>query len=81
MTDGKADELIAVLTRIAVALEAPVAPAPTGDDKQPPQRPDGIDDCAHVEKMRVYFMAADEWECSLAKGGCGYRSPALVAGG
>ena len=63
------------LERIADALEGPPAPvAPTVNEPVP-----GI--CLHPEKNRVAFGADDEWECSRLKGGCGFRSPALVAVG
>lgn len=68
MNTEQATLMLGLLERIAVALEAPaVAP-------DPPQVDAG---CPHPEKARVTFGLADEWECRS----CGYRSPALVAGG
>lgn len=57
--------MLAVLTRIAIALEAPAA--------APVAAPVG---CQHPERYRVTF-GLDEFECRA----CGYRSPELVARG
>lgn len=70
MTDAKADELIAVLTRIADALEAPPMQAA-------PARP-APGECDHPASARVRLGDINEWECSEFRGGCGYRSPALT---
>lgn len=62
--------------RIAAALEQP-APRPA-------EQPVG---CQHPMKARVNFGPGadaglgDEWECAVVRGGCGYRTPALVANG
>ena len=77
MTEATALRIADALDRIATALEPPVAePAPT---------PDQVGVCLHPEKSRVNFgsmgLADGEWECARAKGGCGFRSPALVACG
>lgn len=77
MTPKQGERLIAVLERIAASLDA----APTAP---PVEKPVG---CQHPEKARVHFGAmadaggTDEWECAVARGGCGYRTPALVASG
>ena len=77
MTDIQVSEGLAVLARIARAferiadaLEQPMVPAPTVTPG-----------CQHHEKYRVVLGAADEWECAEVRGGCGYRTPALMASG
>jgi len=60
-------ERIAVaLERIAAAVERAtlIEPAPTG--------------CLHPPEWRIDFsgmQGADEWECSVKLGGCGFRFP------
>ena len=72
MTDEQAERLVTAVEQIAASLQMPVpAPAPV---EQPI-------DCPHTEKMRVSFGAPDEFECATVRGGCGYRTPALVASG
>lgn len=68
-------ELLAVLERIAFALEGPIPPAPAAEPAP--------NVCLHPEKSRVKFGNDDEWECGAMFAGarCGFRSPALVASG
>lgn len=71
MTDARTEELIAVLTRIAVALEAPAVPL----------QPDPEPRCTHPERARVSFSSmgtGDEWECVVTRGGCGFRSSSAL---
>ena len=72
MTPEQAERLCVALERIADSLKGPVPVA------EPTPEPVG---CQHPEKSRVTLGSAEEFECSRFRGGCGYRSPALVASG
>lgn len=76
MTEFEVD-LMQVLNRIANAQErvADALETPAAPKVEPPAG------CQHPEKMRVSFGPSDEWECAAARGGCGYRTPALVTNG
>lgn len=65
------DRIAGAVERIAVGVER----ATTVEDPTPTA-------CQHPPEFRIDFggmQGADEWECSVRSGGCGFRFPRDVA--
>lgn len=73
MTDAIGERIAGALERIAAALEGPSVQAKPAEPVVT-----GCVNGVHPTGAIVKFGSDDEWECAAAKGGCGFRSAALV---